>query len=718
MTPYFTGHPCADAAIMHQGQAVERVMHQGVEIYPRSGPRWTGLPPVKYRTVEDGGRKYFEFGFVSQDLLAGNPATGWTDPMGFVNLFVQWSDNLANWAVGKFLEAPVPVVAVGDAYEYWVRAINPIDAISKTGTALIASNNGNGDSRNNPFTGITIAGAAVALPNFPYTMPGDASQMQTDLRAAGYAGATVVSTSGVDWSITLPDLVFDIYGIETWVSWPAYTVMDIIFNVEISVARRYATAALVDDEGNKIERAAYARLAIQPGPRFGFTGIQYPSNPVFLPSKWELPDPNPPVYEPPVFNAVPTIYWPDVPTVEVAGSPAPGSVLTRPSIVWSHSPTSVIGTWWKNGAATEEHGANYSDTVDGDLVQYREIAVNEHGSSEGIYAFPDFAVSLPAAAFISEVGPAMTALVNGKSGAADMNVFSALDHAAGTYTRNVNSWAWPLVSQLTGVAAWKSNGHVESYGGVLITPRHVLYCRHAHPHAEGTWIYPSPAQIVRFVLPDGTVVDAVQLAQSMQPSFGWTDAQVAAAEVSKPGFVSLRGQTSNWGETLGDGALDLCVAVLDRDVQALGAHVMPVASARTRAEWWAMRKIGTPLFASSQGYGRATNSSPPPPISEYPQQHRAMQYVRQMGMTAEAPYDSVDYQVWDGDSGTPTFLLHRGSVYLDRILTTSPWGGVPVAGVLDQVQQLLAAADAGAIALGRLTLPTGLTVSAVTLPAD
>jgi hypothetical protein len=207
------------------------------------------------------------------------------------------------------------------------------------------------------------------------------------------------------------------------------------------------------------------------------------------------------------------------------------------------------------------------------------------------------------------------------------------------------------------------------------------------------------------VLADNSVVNAVQLAQTMQ-----------GVASSTPGFISLVGQTDLFGGALT--IIDLCVAVLDLDMDAEGAHVVPIPAVRSRAESDAIFQPGTPLFAVSQGAGRSTNSTPPVPISDYPRTHKAMHYVRQLGQTAVSPYDAVDYQVWDGDSGTPTFLLHRGVVYLDRILTHSPWGGWRVGAYVPQLNQMIAAADAGAIALGRLTEPTGLTVTAVTLPAD
>lgn len=709
--PYFTGHPATDAPILHQGLPVDKVMHQGIEIYPRTGPVWKDLPLTRHRIVEDGGKKFFEFGFVSKEILAGNSAIGWTDPLGFAYLFLSYSTNLLNWALGKFVPAPVPVETEGENFLYWSRMINPIDAEVKFGTGIITSTNGTGDTRNHPFTSMTIAGVNMNLPNFPYEMPGDASQLQADLRASGHPAAVVVATTNVDWQIVLPDLVWDSYGINTWVGWPPWIYVDPIGN-QNTMYKRDAYGTFLDEDGNEITPKAFARLGVQSGPRFGRQQITYPQNPVFVQPPWEL--------APPPGTTLPPVFGPSKPHLLVApgpitGSHAPGATLTRPTIVWGAA-DSVAGTWVKNGVATAATGETYSDTADGDVIQYREIAANEYGSSLPATT-ADFAVSSPAAAFLAEVHAGMAALATGKSGAAHMNVFSSLNHTAGTYTRNLSSWAASLIPQLTGVVAWKGNGTVESYGGVLITPRHVLYCRHAHPHAEGTWIYPSPPMTVRFVLADNSVVNAIQLAQSAQPNAGWTPEQLADGEANIPGFVNLMGQTSRFGMLI-QWPIDLCVAILDRDMDALGVHVVPLADWRSQAEWMVSHATGVPSFGASQAFGRATNSVPPTPISDYPQQHQAMHYIRQFNQEAVAPFNGLDYQVWDGDSGTPTFLLHRGVVYLDRILTTSPWGGMNPVAFIDQVNQMIAAADAGAIKLGRLAEPTGLTVAPVTLPWD
>ena len=420
--------------------------------------------------------------------------------------------------------------------------------------------------------------------------------------------------------------------------------------------------------------------------------------PVIPPPPPETP---PPVIPPPPALPPTAPYIVPGPNLTISGSIAPGSTLTPTAVSWVYG-TTVVGTWWKNGVSTDVHTATYADTADGDLISYREVATNAVGSTTQLWG--TFYVSAPAAAFRAEVGPAMTALVTGKAGEDHMEVFSAVNHNTLSYTRNVNSWAASLIPQLSGVVAHKSSGTLESYGGVLITPRHVLYCRHAHPHAAGTWIYNIGTAYIRFVLENNTVIDAVQLAQSMQPP----------VSSSTPGFINLTGQVSRYGTVCGS-SIDFCVAVLDRDMEALGAHVIPIVEARTALESALIREASLPLFAASQGAGRTTNTVPPAPISAYPQYNKAMHYVRP-GLSA--PFADVDYQVWDGDSGTPSFLLHRGVVYLEGIIVSGGWGRWNPTEWLPQLQMLLDSADAGAIALGRLNSPTGYTLTTTSLPFD
>src|SRR5688572_17303884 len=67
-----------------------------------------------------------------------------------------------------------------------------------------------------------------------------------------------------------------------------------------------------------------------------------------------------------------------------------------------------------------------------------------------------------------------------KASDATRTVFSAKDHVAKKYTRNPQLWCADLVPQLTGCAVWKPPLEYvgERYGGVMITSRHILFCKH------------------------------------------------------------------------------------------------------------------------------------------------------------------------------------------------------------------------------------------------
>lgn len=190
------------------------------------------------------------------------------------------------------------------------------------------------------------------------------------------------------------------------------------------------------------------------------------------------------------------------------------------------------------------------------------------------------------------------------TGAAGMNLYASFDHEAKTYTRNPDLWAQNLVSHLTGVALYNDFAQ-ESYGGVLITPRHLLFCAHAHPHAHQE-LGPNsnrPSPVHRFLTTDGRLVESTQLHQAQ--SFG----------------TSLLADLKS---------VDLCVAVLDRDLEAEGLKVLPVFpnvsdGDVSAAMKWANREDQPFAFIGiSQGTTRPTNSEPPEPIANYPRKHQRM----------------------------------------------------------------------------------------------
>lgn len=278
------------------------------------------------------------------------------------------------------------------------------------------------------------------------------------------------------------------------------------------------------------------------------------------------------------------------------------------------------------------------------------------------------------------------------TGARGMNLFSSFDHETETYARNPDVWAQDLLDHFTGVVIYNNHAK-ESYGGVLITPRHLLFCAHAHPHAEGTWP-PNPARAGaehRFVTADGRLVKSTQLHQAKS-------------------FHNF--------EVEGLAKLDFCVALLDRDLDAEGLHVAPVFPATSTAgvgaamSWAREEDEPFAFIGVSQGVGRRTRSQPPEPIGDYPRDHAKMIYIKDrldMNNTRPepGPFAAWNYRVWDGDSGTPAFMLFHGEPHLWMILTTAPGNGPVVGTNVDHINALIELADRKAVAAGRLVEPTG-----------
>lgn len=257
-------------AVCCDGQEVEFLFGRGTQLFPNLPvPVW-GVQTS--RIVEDAGEKWFEFGFKIDCQLTGNSAAGWLDDGNYIRLDPQYSIDLVNWSAGKFLPAPVPVVEVTPGiWEYWSRAINPVDSAIKTGqlsAGFPGIYSSQGDSRNNPFTSLVIAGVAIALPRFPYTMPTDAAELQEDIRAAGWPTATVTASSDVIWSIILPDVNLAAYTQYSQVGWPTYMVANMYGALVNPVSNASFVGTYVDPSGMAIAPKGFARLKFSAGPRY------------------------------------------------------------------------------------------------------------------------------------------------------------------------------------------------------------------------------------------------------------------------------------------------------------------------------------------------------------------------------------------------------------------------------------------------------------------
>lgn len=255
------------------GHEAKFIFGKGTQILPTLGAEIYGTTTA--RTVVDSGIKWFEFGFAMDHLLTGNPATGWTDPGNYFRLDYQWSADLLTWHAGKFLPAPAPIVDIGGGtYEYWARAIHPIDAAVKSGDIRASSGYPGGlgdippDTRNAPFTGLTLGGVVQPLGGFPYTMPGDAARMQTDLRSLGWVSATVESTSATVWRIIVAGVSYTAFGQGSIVSWPPYVKGVGVFGENLISSGAGLVGDLLTPTGAELVPTAFGRLKITRGTRY------------------------------------------------------------------------------------------------------------------------------------------------------------------------------------------------------------------------------------------------------------------------------------------------------------------------------------------------------------------------------------------------------------------------------------------------------------------
>lgn len=269
---------------------------------------------------------------------------------------------------------------------------------------------------------------------------------------------------------------------------------------------------------------------------------------------------------------------------------------------------------------------------------------------------------------LSEIRYGVDSRIAGKpGGATSMNLFSTKNHSTRSYVRNADMWLNDIKDQLTCAAAWKQVSS-ENLGGVLITPWHVLYCRHSYPDAFN----PGGGREIGFVLADGTYVYGIQVSQAQ----------------------------------LVETYADMCVATMDRNMQELGVHVVPIWGGLTSVQMSAMTSE-LPLLAISQG-GEDTGAG-----------HDVMCYIQNQfnygGLSS--PRNLFDYFVYENDSGTPKFVLHKDIIYLFGIIILSNWFSVPVYDYITGINNAIATSDALAVTNGDIDAPTGATVT-LTAPGE
>lgn len=97
----------------------------------------------------------------------------------------------------------------------------------------------------------------------------------------------------------------------------------------------------------------------------------------------------------------------------------------------------------------------------------------------------------------------------GKNAATAKRLFTTQNHATKTYVRNPAAWPADLGAALGCISPWNESGG-PTRAGVLITPSIIVFARHYQINSGA---------VVRFVLPDGTVVERIMVSKRDYPQY-------------------------------------------------------------------------------------------------------------------------------------------------------------------------------------------------------
>ena len=284
----------------------------------------------------------------------------------------------------------------------------------------------------------------------------------------------------------------------------------------------------------------------------------------------------------------------------------------------------------------------------------------------------------------SNMSAAVDSRLVGKDPTNSKVVFSTANHTTLTYVRNTNLWCADLVQQLTGMVTYKkdvSNSN-DSYGGTLITPRHVLYVQHAVPRGG----------VIRFVTATNQTITANQIVGSDADSTVY------------PVFPSVSAIDPYFN--------DMCVITLDRDVSLSGISPLPIAAITPR-ERTILRLQPATTIAISQGSTRSTGITNPNPLSARGMELYTLKINFNSEPTTSSKYPWVGngggHKLWDGDSGTSHLLISNNNVYLYRLTRFAHGDGATVAALSAQLNHLIRKSEE------RVSINTGLSATYFTV---
>lgn len=148
--------------------------------------------------LDDTANKFFVIHWLMDEEMTGSVEDGFTHPSDSrLTFVVERSEDLVTWTT-DFLNVAAPEDQMDGTWLY--KAQSPVLVASVAKTGLLTLSQPTPDPRANPITGITLGDVSLTgLPNYPYQLPDDAAQLETDLVAEGYTGATVTDLASNAW---------------------------------------------------------------------------------------------------------------------------------------------------------------------------------------------------------------------------------------------------------------------------------------------------------------------------------------------------------------------------------------------------------------------------------------------------------------------------------------------------------------------------------------
>jgi hypothetical protein len=141
-------------------------------------------------TTLESDARWFDLEIILPNDFTGSPEDGWTN--GTLDLGLDYTTDLAEWETIDWITTPGTTVEdlLDGRKKHFARASVPVYWVATMDDLRLSSNR-----QGKSITAVSLMETPLSLANFPYEMPADAAQLQTDLRAIGLDDSTVSVTT-------------------------------------------------------------------------------------------------------------------------------------------------------------------------------------------------------------------------------------------------------------------------------------------------------------------------------------------------------------------------------------------------------------------------------------------------------------------------------------------------------------------------------------------